>query len=369
MNKILPVISALIFFSIIDKYASAQGCIAIRNFGSSCSLDFTKVDSALKPEAQHYWQFGAGFRYFKSFRHFRGTDEQKDRLVNHNEVINHAYTLDLTATYVINDRWSANATLPLVYFTRSSLYEHGLKERHSTQSYGLSDMRLGAQYWLLNPQHFSKGNIQFGLGLKLPTGNSDFKDTFYNVGPDGTNERRPVDQSIQPGDGGLGFYTALDGFKKISHQIYAYGNCFYLFNPRNTNGTRTYRETLNAMYSNEAIMSVPDQYLARTGANYYLLQPHGLAFGLGARMEGIPVNDLLGKSDGFRRPGYVLSAEPAVSYLHKNNNFNISVPFALLRNRLQSVTDKENELKYNKAVHGDAAFADYLININYIRKL
>jgi hypothetical protein len=80
-------------------------------------------------------------------------------------------------------------------------------------------------------------------------------------------------------------------------------------------------------------------------------------------VEGIPVNDLVGGSGDFRRPGFVVSAEPTVSYsLHKVNLF-ASMPFALVRNRLQSVTDQENSTKYSRFVRGDAAFADYVINL------
>ena len=39
------------------------------------------------------------------------------------------------------------------------------------------------------------------------------------------------------------------------------------------------------------------------------------------------------------------------------------MPFALVRNRLQSVTDQENSVKFNKFVRGDAAFADYVVNL------
>ena len=40
---------------------------------------------------------------------------------------------------------------------------------------------------------------------------------------------------------------------------------------------------------------------------------------LGGRLEGIPVHDLVGGSEGFRRPGYIVSAEPQRNY-HSNGN-------------------------------------------------
>src|SRR2546428_2548519 len=35
----------------------------------------------------------------------------------------------------------------------------------------------------------------------------------------------------------------------------------------------------------------------------------GVSLSLGGRIDGIPYHDLIGKSDGFRRPGYVALAD------------------------------------------------------------
>ncbi|HEY5393165.1 MAG TPA: hypothetical protein VIJ57_13665 [Hanamia sp.] len=32
-------------------------------------------------------------------------------------------------------------------------------------------------------------------------------------------------------------------------------------------------------------------------------------------LEGIPVYDLIWGSEGFRRPGYIISAEPGITYM------------------------------------------------------
>ncbi len=159
-------------------------------------------------------------------------------------------------------------------------------------------------------------------------------------------------------------------YYNLAHTIGLYGNVYYLSNPRGQNGTRTYRETLVPTLANEAIMSVPDQYMARGGASLSLAHLlHGLSVAGGARLEGIPVRDLIGSSQGFRRPGYVWSAEPAISYSGKRVHAFLSVPVALVRNRTQSVTDKENSVTYGKHIQGDAAFADYVINAGVAFKL
>ena len=45
-----------------------------------------------------------------------------------------------------------------------------------------------------------------------------------------------------------------------------------------------------------------------------------------------------------------------MSYLSNRFSFNLNVPVAVYRNRVKSTSDKINDR------HGDAAFADYVIN-------
>lgn len=195
-----------------------------------------------------------------------------------------------------------------------------------------------------------------GLGFKLPTGDYNAKSTFYNVGPEGSPQIRPVDQSIQLGDGGFGITLESQGLKEFKSSLFGYYNAFYLLNPRNTNGTQTFRSR-----PSEGIMSVPDQYALRAGLFYGIKKIHGLGFSLGGRLEGVPVRDLVGESGGFRRPGYVISVEPGVSYMLGNVTATLNVPVALVRNRTRSLTDIADSTPDNIR-HGDAAFADYLIN-------
>lgn len=342
----------------------AQGCVAIKGSGGSCMLTHPESTN------QAGWLFSTSARYFKSFRHFSGTEENKQRLVDNSEVINHTTLADLALTRVFNDRWSLMVDVPIIANGRSSLYEHGLvngvyvkKERHSTHSFGIGDVRFAAYRWMLDPIKNMKGNIQLGVGIKLPTGDYNYKDYWYNVGPNGTKELRTVDQSIQLGDGGTGFTVEANTFYNFKKNFGVYGNFYYLVNPREQNGTRTYRETLTPALANEAISSVPDQYMVRGGFNYSFNHAKGLSLSAGARLEGIPVNDLIGGSGDFRRPGYIWSIEPSVNYAFKNVNLFASVPFAIVRNRTQSVTDKENTVKRGTFVRGDAAFADYTINM------
>jgi len=206
-----------------------------------------------------------------------------------------------------------------------------------------------------------KGNIQVGLGLKLPTGDYRYQDFF--IKNDSTKVLGPVDQSIQLGDGGTGFTGEMNAYYNFSKHLGAYSNLYYLVSPREQNGTLTSRggtPSASSIKNGSFVMSVPDQYMARAGADFKL---SGFTFSAGLRMECVPAHDLVGGSNGFRRPGYVLSAEPVVSYKHNKMQLYVSVPYAIQRNRTQSVSDIMKTQRTGVYTQGDAAFADYTVNV------
>src|SRR5690606_301569 len=123
-----------------------------------------------------------------------------DRVANNTEVINHSHAVDVTLTYAWTSRTYVTVSVPFVVNSRSSLYEHGREERNASFSRGLADARVGVGYWVLAPNPTKPISAAVGLSLKVPTGNFNATDVFYNVGVDGRPEVRPVDQSIQPGD-------------------------------------------------------------------------------------------------------------------------------------------------------------------------
>ena len=358
MKQILSILTCAFFAIIISNGVSAQGCVAIRSTGGICTMEHSGQSG--KPSK---WVFNVNNRYFKSFRHFVGTKEQKQRVANGSEVINHAYTLDLTLTRNLNKWWSLSIDAPIVANSRSSLYEHDGKNRFSTHSFGLGDVRLTAYRWVLNPSKMPKGNIQFGLGIKLPTGDYKYNDIFHKN--DSTVVLGPVDQSIQLGDGGLGFSTEMNAYYNFSKNFSAYSNLYYLVSPREQNGTLTSRggtPSASSLKNGSFVMSVPDQYMIRVGVNF---SAKDLTASLGFRDECLPVHDLIGGSKGFRRPGYILSAEPGLTYNFKTFNVYAYVPVAFQRNRTQSVADKIQTKLTGVYTQGDAAFADYTVNVGF----
>jgi len=332
----------------IDAYA--QGCVAIKGTAGVCG----------RPADARGWDINLTSRYFKSYKHFVGKEEQTEREKNGSNVINHSYELDITGTYTFNSRWSVGITAPILGFARSSLYEHDGKTRHTTNSFGIGDLRVSAYRWMFDPAKAHKGNIQLGLGIKLPTGDYNVQDYFYKKAD--SSVLGPVDQSIQLGDGGTGITFEINSFYNFSPRIGMYAGFFYLSNPREVNGTSTARggtvSATNKKYNTD-VMSVPDLFMARGGLSYMAGK---ITYAGGIRVEGLPSTDLIGGSRGFRRPGYIVSAEPSLTYVAKKFSFNLAVPVALVRNRTQSDSDKRRSADTGTHVQGDAAFADYLIS-------
>ncbi len=367
MKKFLSIIaiSVLLMFT-FQLPAFSQGCVSIKNMPCTNMSHFEHDSTAVQKIAK--WQIFLGYRYFKSYKHFVGDQEQKQRVELGTEVINISHSFDLSLYYEISSRLVASINFPILFYNRSSLYEHygnsnitnPQQKRFNTNANGLGDIRIATSYWMLASKKY-KGNFALGMGLKLPTGQAEMQDNFHKRTASGSDSiiRKPVDQSIQLGDAGFGFSVETQGYQFLFKNATLYYNGFYLFNPRNVNNTLT-RGTLTGSDPLIAYHSVPDQFSVRLGINYSLLPKKNLKLSLGGRFEGVPSHDAIGKSNGFRRPGYIVSIEPGLA-LNKNNwTFQCSVPFAIYRNRTRSIYDLADPTGQR---HGDAAFADYLINI------
>ncbi|MDB5136442.1 MAG: hypothetical protein JWP37_3045 [Mucilaginibacter sp.] len=342
------------YFLFTNSNVNAQGCVAIRSTGGVCTMG-EHPDSSINKGA---WLFNSNTRYYKSFRHFIGKQEQFQRIdVLHNNVINKVLSQDFGFTRIFNDRWSLALDIPYVDNSRSQVAGG---TRFSTHSFGLGDIRVTGYYWLFNPATSHNGNIQVGLGAKFATGAYNLQDYFLQA--NGTKVLGPLDQSIQLGDGGTGVSLEINAYYNLTHKFGFYGNFFYLANPRDVNGTPRSATPANALTvaTTGDIESVPDQMLIRAGAS---LAVKRFDFSLGFRDDCLPVHDLLGNSDGFRRPGYILSAEPGITYRFKNIAIYGFVPIAIIRDRTQSVPDIRTTNATEVFTHGDAAFADYVVNI------
>ena len=359
--KIIVLLYALFFFV---QQPAAQGCIAIRSNGGSCAAG---MDALLEEKKTYGWVVAVNNRYFRSFRHFIGKEEQKQRVALGTEVVNHSFSSEIGLTRHLDRRWSLSLFVPLTANERSSLYEHDGKKRNTTRSFGLGDVRMAAYYWLTDPVQHNRTKFQLGLGLKLPMG--DFRYLDYFQRNDSTKVLGPVDQSIQLGDGGTGITTEVNVYHLFTKKTGLYANGYYLLNPREQNGVSTARggvpSAASLSYGSD-VMSVPDQFMFRLGGQ---LSVEEFTFSAGMRIEGIPAKDIVGGSNGFRRPGYVLSAESAVVYSFHKTQLYISIPFAVQRNRTQSIPDEIRTQKTGSYFKGDAAFADYSLNFGAVFSL
>jgi hypothetical protein len=335
----------LLLACVATPFAWAQGCVAVRQMGDvACTV------GAFEHGHAERWAINVNYEWFESHRHFVGTDEQEHRAEQGTEVINDTHQVNLRLSYALTSRVTLSLDAPYFSAVRSSLYEHDRVNRHETSAHGIGDMIITGEMWLKEPMSDSRGNVAFGLGFKMPTGQTNIKDTFYTAnGP----VVRNVDQSIQPGDGGWGFSMSAQGYWRLGQTTSLYGSLYYLANPQSTNDTFRSNDPITGRFS------IADQYQTRAGVSQVLSARHGLAGSLGVLWEGVPSSDLIGDDLGFRRPGYTISIEPGLTYMAERHTFSLSVPIAIERNRVRSYADKLS------GRHGDAAFADYAINVGY----
>jgi hypothetical protein len=205
----------IILFTITVNQSNAQGCVAIRSNGNTCSLG--------KAGDSKGYIFNFNTRYFKSYKHFVGKEEQKHRVEEGTEVINHSLSWDFTLTKMLNKYWSLSVNLPIISNVRSSMYEHygnsslNPNARNNTQSFGIGDIRFTAYRWVLDPAKNHNGNLQVGLSIKFATGDYEVTDYFHKLKSNGGDSTvlGPVDQSIQLGDGGTGIALELSGYRNF----------------------------------------------------------------------------------------------------------------------------------------------------------
>jgi hypothetical protein len=347
----LAVLSLTAVTLTLSAVAHGQGCVAAHSPQPLISgLDPTS-ELGSRSFSRGDWLHGltltTSYRVYNSFRHYIGTVYQVQRQTQHSAVVNHVNLFELDLNYQLTPRLSIVASVPGLDASR-----HGQSSPlNAYHSGGIGDVTVGVQSWVWRPPTESHGNIAFSAQLKLPTGINDAKGT--KTSSNGTKIVEPFDESIQPGDGTWGFSLATEAYRELWLHTTGYFTGSWLFSPQDTTGVKTFRGA-----PGEGVVSATDQYLWRGGfshpaPNFKVLR--GLSFSFGGRMEGVPVRDAFGSSNGFRRPGYVISIEPGFMYVRGRNLLYVSAPWAMERNRKISVTDIANHS------HGDAAFADYTL--------
>jgi cytochrome oxidase Cu insertion factor (SCO1/SenC/PrrC family) len=306
-------------------------------------------------------QINVSTRNLRSSDHYNGTVEQVARQTADTYVVNLQHMVDVNLSHNFSSRFSASVGVP---FINSSWgipmpLAGGRAARVDQVGRGLGDISASGRAWVLPTGRFTSGNIAVGLGVKMPTGNSNAKATYPNIA--GTNPQlKPVDQSVQPGDGGWGLTVDLSGFKRIPYAT-LFGSASYLANPRNRNNTTAIGYNISAAAvppinaDGTSYNSVPDQFMARLGGAVPIGST-GFACSLAWRVEGVPRYDLFGESRGFRRPGVEMFIEPGASYAKGSHVYSVQVPIGYYRNRFR------NPYTGNR---GDATFPKYIVLASY----
>jgi hypothetical protein len=325
--------------------ALGQGCIVARSNGQAGGPE--SEGGYLTPGE---WEFGIGYRHQFSFRHFVGPVEQTYRIQQGTQVMNKINLVNFSATYQATTRFSFTVDMPLLLASRRSN-----NSPYTTTAQGVGDATVSAQGWIWNPKENTRGNVEFGLGLTLPTGKDNVKnvvDSFNGQGPQTVTD----DYSIQPGSGGYGILFQWVSYKNVGpSQLYFNGS--YVATPQNTNNVLRKATALSNPLT--AYNSISDQYLLEAGIAYPVNSVPGLTVTFGPRDEGVPARDLIGDSLGFRRPGFAISLEPGFQYARNRNVFTFNIGKAIYRDRTRSVPDVMT------GGHGDAAFADWVWLASY----
>jgi hypothetical protein len=264
-------------------------------------------------------------------------------------MINSVNLTTFQLSYQATPRWSFSADVPVLFATR--------RRENSPVTFtaqGIGDISVTAKTWLWRPPAEFGGNVAIGFGVLFPTGRSNVQNTV-NTGIAVVTQ--PVDFSIQPGQGGWGIIGQVQSFKTVRRSV-VFFDATYIATPQNTN--HTFRGGTNPLTQYN---SISDAYLLEAGIAYPVRRVKGLALTFGPRDEGVPVRDIFGKSEGFRRPGFAISLVPGIEYSRGGKNiYSISVGKAIYRTRERSVPDIAT------GGHGDAAFADYVWFASYTHR-
>jgi hypothetical protein len=147
----------IVVFLLIQVRAISQGCVAIRSNGTTCNL--------IKPGAAKEWQFNFNTRYFKSYKHFVGKEEQKQREEEGTYVINHSFAWDFTFAKALNNPGQSHSMSryfqmcdPRCMSIMAITAQAG--SQRNTESFGIGDIRVTAYRWPFVRKSLIGGNCR-----------------------------------------------------------------------------------------------------------------------------------------------------------------------------------------------------------------
>jgi hypothetical protein len=344
----MTVFSSVIVLTAVSGRAAGQGCEPIR---------FTTPVN-LGGEAQAYqpareWQLTLAYRRLVSKDWFVGQDENSALAPGGKSPEFRIHTFVADAAYSISDRYRLRISVPFSSGSLSRTWPD--KAVHEQTATGIGDVTVMGEAWALTPRTHERGNIAIALGLKMPTGSHTIESQFYTAA--GAVDF-PADQTIQPGDGGWAVVLESRGFRQLAERTYGYAFASYMISPKA-------RSDVQWVPESGQYWSVPDVYSARLGAAFSVLPDQGLTLSLGARIDGIPIHDLIGGGDDdtIKRTSYVIFADPGLSFARGRSIVTLSVPYRVAVNRQKSLLEQRT----NSLNAG--GFAKHLVFASYTLRL
>jgi hypothetical protein len=297
------------------------------------------------------WEFRTSFFRFVSDKHYIGT-EPNPNLDPYKGPVNNRDQMNFALTYGLTSRWDLSVDIP---FQIQSYNLHRVVRGSgsnqpvpvNTGADGIGDLTVRAGYWLFSTEQ-PKRNVFVSLGLQFPT--ADSSATSYVYG-----RAIPVDISVQPGSGGWGIVPTVQAFRSFG-RVTAYAVGTYLINPTNTTGTGAFFSTLFSP-SSTTVNSSTDQFLAEFGASVRT-RLRWISPTLAYRISGVPPLDLIGDSDGFRRPATLGYIEPGLNLFVLGHTINLSVPIVTYINVKPHYVNGVNQ-------NTDATVPGFMFSVSY----
>jgi hypothetical protein len=268
------------------------------------------------------WQINAYWSRFRTDETFRGYD-----VISTSAVFEGGDNLNLQAAYGLTPKINLTAEVPYVMHSYWSSVVAGT--RYYQKVHGFGDTVISGRMWLLDTKKNSKQNIGFSLGLRLPTGESNYQVPW----PDSKGNNiinRPVYPAVQPGSGAFGLRLAAQGFRSF-HRFSVYGSGLYLFSLKKQNNTIAYGAAINpagpaATQENLRYLTAPDSYQFTGGISTPIPHLKGVSLSFGGQVAGVPVYNVLTTTSGYRQPGYMVSVQPGLAWDMGFSTFYVSVP-------------------------------------------
>ncbi|MCG6927170.1 MAG: hypothetical protein LJF30_17925 [Acidobacteria bacterium] len=322
--------------------ARAQGCVCQKQGGPV----FGGVGPYIETGS---WQLLLFYRGYQSEEHFRGRERFIE--LDANGPRNQQQLTVASLTWAPSTRLNLSLSVPVFsndFDVRRQPPGGGERVWVPIGASGLGDINVQGRYWILDPNgpHAGGHNIGVSLGVKLPTGRSDRTDEYFG-------RQVPVDVSIQTGDGHWGGLTKLHAFQNAGPAtLFATGT--YLFVPGDTTEVPTFFGSLNNP-NNTTYNSAADQFSVQMGGSVTIIDKW-LIPSLAFRVEGVPVSDLFGASDGFRRPGVIGFVEPGLNFVFGRHLIGVNLAIRSYVNIRDSPTSTRVE---------DATVPKYMVTAGY----